>query len=451
MFDLFNKLLGKSKFRQGLGLALYGPRTDRLDLLEGVDWMQEWAARLSLPSAEWVSINYGGQNDRQYKSYKFDAWNKQGRPLPDSLYTSVEIGRYLEGSKGGMTDDIWYACFVTETHPELVFVLDLNESSPSDEDLVELVSESQVIAGFDYGYVFHMPMEHSLVTYINGLVFGNPGNNLTRVQEDEINKWGNARGACNSWLDDTISRYLRDIYPLNFLNPGHLAMQVKGQTLKNWIECDPKHGFLQPIIEGRLWTWTVPKNHIRAIRKVLGVERLLISWGDFNTPSGGPLGHTYGSKQADQSTFNGLVLSEEEQRWIADGLAAMAPIFERYTGEKFAAADRFSRELDPRFPEILDAAFTTWSQDVGPERPAPEQVGQAFAATLGEYLIERYRMTWYAVEDEYGRSLGVCHRGKGDAQTWTYPIDVIAKRIDRKEIGFIPSVVEAIGNEIERG
>ena len=60
-------------------------------------------------------------------------------------------------------------------------------------------------------------------------------------------------------------------------------------------------------------------------------------------------------------------------------------------------------------------------------------------------------MGWYAVEDEHGRSLGVAHRGKGGAQTWSYPIDAIAKRIDRGEIGFVAGIVEAVGNEIERG
>jgi len=289
-------------------------------------------------------------------------------------------------------------------------------------------------------------------TYIEGLVYGNPSSHMTRVQEDEVNKWGNAKNSCGAWLDDTISHYLRDVFPLNFLNPHHLAMQIKGQSLKDWIESDPQRGSLKPLIEGRLWTWTVPENRIQAIRKVLGPARLLISWGDFNTPSGGPLGHTYGAKQGEgPPPFEGQPLTKDEERWIAAGLAQMNPIFTRYTGESPEHFDKLIASHQPLFGKLLDAAFTAWSQDVRPDRPAPDQALQAFAAALGEHLVKHYRMAWYAIEDEHGRSLAVCHRGKGDARTWAYPVDSVAKRIDRGETGFVAGIVAAVGDQIKRG
>jgi hypothetical protein len=450
MFGFFDKLLGKPASRPGLGLALYGPRADGVDLLKGLDWMIAWAERLGLPPAEWISINYGGPGNRQYKSYKLNAWTKRGRPLPDSACTSVEVGRFREGSKGGMTDDIWYACLITETHPELVIVLDLNTAAPSVETLSKLILDSQTQASFEYGYVVRMPMERSISTYINGRVYGNPTSGLTRAQEDEINKWGNARAVCSSWLDDEISHYLRDIYPLNFLNPHHLAMQVKGQPLKDWIESDPKRGSLKPLIEGKLWTWAVPENRIQALRKVLGPERLLISWGDFDTPSGGPLGHTYGAKPGTVPVFNGQSLTKDDERWITDGLAKMKPIFTRYTGESPEHFDRLIARRQPLFGKLLDLTFTAWSEDAHPDRPAPDEALHAFAAALGEHLVKHYRMGWYVLEDEHGRSLGVCHRGKGGAQTWSYPVDAIAKRIDRGETGFIAGIVAAVGEQIKQ-
>lgn len=450
MFAFLDKLLGKPESRPGLGLALYGPRTEDADLLKGLDWMLAWATRLGLPPAEWVTINFGGSGNRQYKTYKFEAWAKRGRPLPGPACTSVEIGRYLEGSKGGMTEDIWYACFVAEAHPEFVFALDKNAASPSEETFCTLVSDSQCQTTFDYGYVVHMPMDRSPSTYIEGLVYGNPASGLTRAQEDEINKWGNAKSSCGAWLDDTISQYLRDIFPLNFLNPRHLAMQVKGQPLKDWIEADPKRGSLKPLIEGKLWTWTVPENRIQAIRKVLGPERLLISWGDFNTPSGGPLGHTYGAKKGAAPIFAGKPPTQDDERWIAEGLAAMKPIFTCYTGESPAHFDKLIDSRQPRFGERLDLAFTAWSEDTRPDRPSPEEALHAFAATLGEHLVRHYRMGWYVVEDEHGRSLGVCHRGPGGAQTWSHPIDSVAKRIDRGETGFVAGIVAAVGEQIKQ-
>jgi len=147
----FLKLLGKPAPRSGLGLALYGPRADGVDLLKGLDWMLAWADRLGLPPAEWISINYGGPGNRQYKTYKLEAWTKRGRPLPDPACTSIETGRFLPGSKEGMTDDIWYACLKSDTNPELVFVLDLIAATPSNETLGKLVSDSQTQATFDYG------------------------------------------------------------------------------------------------------------------------------------------------------------------------------------------------------------------------------------------------------------------------------------------------------------
>lgn len=453
MFTFLQKFLGKPASRPGTGIALYGPRTSEVDLLNGLDWILKWASRLGLPEAESVTLNYGGPGDRHYKTHKLAAWTKRGRPLPSPVCSSIETVRYLPDSKGGMTDEIWYAS-LSAMNPALTLVFDLNAASPRDDVLTALVADIQSLAVFDYGYVFRMPMGKSLPTYVAGLPFGNPLTGLTQAQEEAINKWGNAKGACSSYLNDTISHYLRDIYPLNFINPHHLAMQVKGQSLKDWIQADSQRGSLKPLIENQLWVWQVPDNRIDSVRKVLGKERLLISWGGFDTPSGGPLGHTYGAKSGQTTmppTFNGLPLTEDEQHWIADGLAAIKPIFERYTAQKPKDFELLIDQRKPLFAKLLDMAFTAWSEDQRPDKPAPELVLQAFAAALGEHLVRYYGMAWYAVEDENGRSLGVAHRNKDGAQTWAHPIDSIAKRIDREETGFIPGVVEAVGNEIKRG
>lgn len=435
--------------RPAINVALYGPHNAALDLVNGIEWILRYLKGLGLPEAEWITLNYGGVGNRQYKTYKLSSWVKRGKPLPDETLTSIEVGRFISKERQGLTDYVWTSGISTDV--DFLLCVDRNTEGIGRFSADELVCAIQDVTAFEYGYVFEMPFQHGPDFFIDGSTLSTGGRNFfTRYEEEEIAKWSHARRQGRKF-DLAVSDLIRDVFPKNFLNAHHLSMQIKDQSLRDWINTDPRHGTLKPLIEDKLWVWDVPKNRIGSIRKVLGKKHLLISWGDFNMPSGGPVGHTYGSKQAEQSPFNGLALSEEEQHWIADGLAAMAPIFEGYTGEKFAAVDRFSGRLDPRFPELLDAIFTAWSQDANSGRPTPEQVEQAFAATLGEYLIKRYGMVWYTVEDEYGRSLGVCHRGKGDAQTWTYPIDVIAKRIDRKETGFIPGVVEAIGNEIERG
>jgi len=449
MFGFLDKLLGKSGQRPARTLALYGARNAPLDLLAGLDWILKWSAKLGLPQAEWVTWNYGGPGDRHYKTYKLLNWKKRGSPLPDATCTSVQTGCFVEGSKEGRTDDIWYASLGIE--PDFTLSVDMAAADLSGEILANLAVDIQQLGCFDYGYVFEVSMEKSPSTYERGLLFGNPTTGLTTKQENEISKWGSARRGCGDYLDDEISHYLRDIYPLNFLNPHHLAMQVKGQPLKDWIEADPRRGSLAPLIEDKLWTWSVPENRIQAIRKVLGPERLLISWGDFNTPSGGPLGHTYGAKKGEAPPpFNGQPPRDDERRWIADGLEKMKPLFTRYTGESPAHFDKLIATRQPLFAKLLDMAFTAWSEDSRPDRPAPEEALHAFAAALGEHLVHHHRMAWYAVEDEYGRSLGVCHRGKGDARTWAHPVDSVAKRIDRGETGFIADIVAAVGEQIKQ-
>jgi len=289
-------------------------------------------------------------------------------------------------------------------------------------------------------------MEKGPAFYVDGGTL-NGRKFFSQVQLEEIAKWSHAIGESQK-LGLPVSNMLRDVFPLNFLNPYHLAMQVKGQTLKDWIEADSKRGSLKPLIEGRLWTWSVPENRIASIRKVLGPARLLVSWGDFNTPSGGPIGDSYGRKPetVEPPKFSGLPLTAAERQWIEDGLDAVKPIVERYTGKK--AKDCSSRE--PLYGDLLDTAFTAWSEDTRPDRPASDQALQAFAAALGDHLAHRFGMAWHAVEDEHGRSLGVAHRSKAGAQTWSYPVDAVAKRIERGETGFIAGIAQVVDEQIRR-
>lgn len=446
MFSFLDKLLGKTGQRPARTLALYGPMNDALDLLAGLEWILKWAKELGLPEAEWVTLNYGGPGDRQYKSYNLDAWTRRGRPLPDLACTSIETGRFVENSKESLTDYVWYVCLT----PKVSFTLcaDSNICSLLESATARLVQGIHEISSFEYGYSFDMEIEKGPVFFVNGGTL-NGRKFFSQVQIEEIAKWTHAKGESEK-LGLPVSDLLRDVFPLNFLNPHHLGMQVKGQSLKDWIEADPRRGSLRPLIEGKLWTWSVPENRIQALRKVLGPARLLISWGDFNTPSGGPLGHTYGAKQGEKPVFKGKPLTKDDERWIADGLKKMKPIFTRYTGESPAHFDKLIASRELLFAKLLDMAFTAWSEDTRPDRPVPEEALQAFAAALGEHLVKRHRMGWYVLEDEHSRSLAVCHRGKGGAQTWAHPIDSVAKRIDRGETGFVAGIMEAVGEQIKQ-
>lgn len=109
MFAFLQKLLGKTSQRPARTLALYGPPMRSFDVQTGLDWMLQQAARLGLPEAEWITLNYGGPGDRHYKTLKLASWFKRGRPLPALVCTSVEIGRFLDESRQGLDDYVWYA------------------------------------------------------------------------------------------------------------------------------------------------------------------------------------------------------------------------------------------------------------------------------------------------------------------------------------------------------
>lgn len=448
MFAFIQKLLGKAAGRPALCLALYAPQNESLDLQAGLEWILMQARRLGLPEAEWVTWNYGREDNRQYKTYKLAAWMKRGRLLPAAVCTSIETGRFLDESRQGLADYVWYAC-LSKRLSTFILCIDLDVSSFAQATIESLVLNIQGVTHPEYGYSFEIGMEKGPALYADGGTL-NGRKFFSQAQLEEIAKWSHAMGESQK-LGLPVSDLLRDVFPLNFLNPHHLAMQAKGRSLKDWIEADPKRGTLKPLIEGKLWTWTVPENRIPALRKVLGPERLLISWGDFNTPSGGPLGRTYGAKQGEgPPPFNGKALTDDEQRWVAAGLEKMKPLFTRYTGESPAHFDKLIAAREPLFAKLLDVAFTAWSQDSRPDRLTPDEALHAFAAALGEHLVKHYRMGWYVVEDEHGRSLAVCHRGKGGSQTWAHPIDSVAKRIDAGETGFVVGVAEAVAEQITR-
>lgn len=444
MLRFLEKLVRQVKKRRAYCLVVHGPEQPSLELIKGVDFIVGLATRFQMQQPRWVTFTFGGIEKLNYKTYKFATWLKRGKPNPDTASHSVELG-----VTESLTDFSWYASLDTELYFNLC--MDMEAKSPSQQEIEYLIRDIQQLGRFDYGYVYRMDIEQGPQGYARATLI-NASDHFTRVGQEAISKWMHARHE-SKHLGLQLSHYLRDIYPLNFINPHHLAMQVQGQSLKDWIEADPKCGSLKPLIENQLWVWQVPDNRIDSVRKVLGKERLLISWGGFDTPSGGPLGHTYGANrgQTTMPTFNGLPLTEDEQRWIADGLAAIRPIFERYSGESPKNFDRLIGRPEPLFAKLLDIAFTAWNEDRRPDKPSPELVLQAFAATLGEHLVKHFGMAWYAVEDEYGRSLGVVHRDKNGAQTWSHPIDSVAKRIDRGETGFILGVVQAVGNEIKRG
>ncbi len=64
-----------------------------------------------------------------------------------------------------------------------------------------------------------------------------------------------------------LDHMLRDVFEINFLSKGHLDRQVKGKTLRGWID-ENAFGTLQQLTP-RCWRWNVPNEDIPEIRGAL--------------------------------------------------------------------------------------------------------------------------------------------------------------------------------------
>jgi len=70
---------------------------------------------------------------------------------------------------------------------------------------------------------------------------------------------------------------LRMVYPRNFVNEHHLAIQLDGVPLADWIRADPERGQLAQTTE-TLWCWAVPVESLPAVNAACGKAGALLAW-----------------------------------------------------------------------------------------------------------------------------------------------------------------------------
>ncbi len=73
------------------------------------------------------------------------------------------------------------------------------------------------------------------------------------------------------------STKLRMVYPLNVLNPAHLAIRVGELSLKAWIESDPTFGSLRELPRD-MWLWSVEEAHLHKVNEACGEAGILLAW-----------------------------------------------------------------------------------------------------------------------------------------------------------------------------
>ncbi|MDR2723704.1 MAG: hypothetical protein LBB25_00660 [Holosporaceae bacterium] len=92
--------------------------------------------------------------------------------------------------------------------------------------------------------------------------------------------------------------YLREIYPLNFINGAHLNHEVFPKiTLKNWVEAADHRGTIAKATD-ELWLWSVPDEDLESITKELALSDILLCVSKDN-----PQRYDYGVRPEDQITL----------------------------------------------------------------------------------------------------------------------------------------------------
>jgi hypothetical protein len=131
----------------------------------------------------------------------------------------------------------------------------------------------------EYGIGYARPHRLGPAMYAVGICQGfGPGgfgvdlNEAEREEADSISRWGDGL-AGRVWRQGV----LRDVYPWNFLTGPHLAKQVGGVPLEQWIRQDARRGSLSLLCDG-VSLWEVAGANIPEVRRVLRQAGIVFDW-----------------------------------------------------------------------------------------------------------------------------------------------------------------------------
>jgi hypothetical protein len=288
VFRQLSRLLGD---RRADCVVLYGPRQAAVNFPQWFDYAVDWLGRAGC-AADRVGISGVGY-DSEKNVFSFPTALKK---LQSSGFGSVtDISFYVDNSSGTSIIDNWTINLsLSYTHSMIGIFCDNNAFKFSRDDVVQTVLDMKECFDGDYGIYYHRAFRLGPAFYPYGTTVGLANHGAERKEAERISKWQHARIAANKG-GLSVSQFLRDIYPMNFLSAHHLKMIVDASTLGEWIGSSSAHGDLSPLSDG-LWLWAVDDPNIAEIREQLGRRRLLVCYGGYDTPSGGPVGHTYGQK-----------------------------------------------------------------------------------------------------------------------------------------------------------
>lgn len=208
-------------------------------------------------------------------------WDTARRRAEAGLDLEVVSARVL--LPGAQDSMFWQACatWSTPVHssvPDVYFGYreDIGPfSSDSCEHVARLVTDRHPVG---YGICYERDARLGPEAYAIGMQMG-----YGRTQPDEIEAKRIALFGREFYAPrpDEPERFrhlagmLRDSYAISVLSEKHLAVSVRGQSLKEWIASDRRHGTLNQI-GARNWLWLVDADNQELVRNELAAAQLII-------------------------------------------------------------------------------------------------------------------------------------------------------------------------------
>jgi Domain of unknown function (DUF3806) len=131
-------------------------------------------------------------------------------------------------------------------------------------------------------------------------------------------------------------------------------------------------------------------------------------------------------------------LNDSEREWLGAHLRVAKSVADAYAG-----ADAES----PLTPALLDAAWNAWIPTAAQDPEMANTIVNAIGAAFGQFLADSDGFRWVVASDEHGTEMAIIAL-EGTADVILYPMNLVAKRYESGEQGFILPVLEQIRNQV---
>lgn len=133
-------------------------------------------------------------------------------------------------------------------------------------------------------------------------------------------------------------------------------------------------------------------------------------------------------------------LNDSERAWLQAHLQVAHTLVETYAPHPSRA---------PTSPESLDAAWNAWiaSPDRDPEMA--NTIVNATGAAFGQSLVDTAGFRWVVATDEHGTEMAIIAL-EGTADVVVYPMNLVAKRYETEEQGFILPLFARVRDQVSK-